>query len=167
MTRVSVPSSSGETVRSCESGSARIRRSTKTAVALAGRDHRSRNGSGNGAVHAARGAAFRKERGATPRGLGARAVPRGSVTRQKLSFASRRSRPERDGPEKDGSEKNRVTRAAGSGRRSGRRNERSEKVLRANAIPRKPFTRLGGAGLGLRVIRPEIARAIAGRRRWT
>lgn len=40
MTRVSVPSSSGETVRSCESGSARIRRSAKTAVTLAGRDHR-------------------------------------------------------------------------------------------------------------------------------
>ena len=37
MTRVSVPSSSGETVRSRESGSARIRRSAKTAVALAGR----------------------------------------------------------------------------------------------------------------------------------
>jgi len=42
MTKVSVPSSSGETVRSRESGSARIRRSANTAVALAGRYHRSR-----------------------------------------------------------------------------------------------------------------------------
>lgn len=44
----------------------------------------------------------------------------------------------------------------------------SEKVPRARAKPRQPFTRLGGVGLGSRV-RPEIAAntAIAGRRRWT
>jgi hypothetical protein len=42
-----------------------------------------------------------------------------------------------------------------------------EKVPRAKARPREPFTRLGGAGLGSRV-RPEVARcATAGRRRRT
>jgi len=79
--------------------------------------------------------------------IGARAVPRGSVTRQKLSFASREVAP-------------RKGRGCGSARIGSpirTKNERSEKVLRARARPREPFTRLGGVGLGFRVIRPEIA----------
>jgi len=68
-------------------------------------------------------------------------VPRGSVTRQKLFSASRVLRLERDG----------AAGAAESGRRFGRIARESEKVPRARAKPRQPFTRLGGVGLGSRV----------------
>jgi len=115
-------------------------------------------GSGNGVVQAARGAAFRKERGATPRGLEARTSASWVGDTAEASFASREAasrkglRLERDLPRKRA-----AAGAPGSGRRSGRNNERSEKVLRASARPRQPFTRLGGVGLGSRVFRPEIA----------
>jgi len=55
----------------------------------------------------------------------------------------------------------RADRVAGAREKRG-----SEKVPRAEAKPRKPFMRLGGAGLGSRV-RPEVAHATAGRHRWT
>jgi hypothetical protein len=76
MTRVPAPSSSGETVRVARE---RVRKDSKEredSGRLGGAGPPVEGGSGNGAVHAARGAAFRKERGGTPRGLGARVVPR-------------------------------------------------------------------------------------------
>jgi hypothetical protein len=48
-----------------------------------------RGGSGNGVVQTARGAAFRKERGATPRGLGARTSASWVGDTAEASFASR------------------------------------------------------------------------------
>jgi len=85
-------------------------------------------------------------------------VPRGSVTRQRalhrlVCVAPRKGRSRR-------------SRRIGSPIRPDARE--SEKVPRARAKPRQPFTRLGGVGLGSRV-RPEIAAntAVAGRRRWT
>ena len=79
---------------------------------------------------------FRKDRGATSRGLGARVVPRGSVTRQKLSHASGGPRLERDRFRKEPFPKgkqprertDRVADPNGSGG--------SEKVPRARARPR-------------------------------
>jgi hypothetical protein len=112
-------------------------------------------GSGNGAVQAARGAAFRKERGATPRGLEARTCASWVGDTAEASFASREA----------ASRKGAAAGAPGSGRRSEWNNERSEKVLRASARPRELFTRLGRVGLGSRVFRPEIvmrSRADAG-----
>jgi hypothetical protein len=125
MTEVSGPSSSGEIARVVQG---RIRKDPKergrsdrlggTAPPVEGRfrkrsrPHRSR-------------AAFRKERGGTRRGLGARVVPRGSVTRQKL-FAPRVGRVPKGTRSRERTD--RVADPHGSGG--------SEKVLRARATPR-------------------------------
>jgi len=145
----------GRSRGSRECGSARARGSASAAVALARGHHRSKGGSGNGVVHTARGAAFRKERGATPRGLEARTCASWVGDTAEASFASREA-PSRKGW------------SCGSARIGSpirTNNERGEKVLRASARPRQPFTRLGGVGLGSRVFRPEIvmrSRADAG-----
>lgn len=76
----------------------------------------------------------------------ARAVPRGSVTRQMLSFASREAAP-RKGRSRGGTR-------IGSPMRV---NERTEQEgASGQSETKKPFTRLGRVGLGPRV-RPEIA----------
>jgi len=65
MTEVSGPGSSGEIAKIAllflgTAGPQGSEGARGTAIALAGRHHRSRGGFGNGAVHAARGAAFRR-----------------------------------------------------------------------------------------------------------
>jgi len=75
MTEVSGPSSSGEIVKIAllflgTAGPQGSEGARVTAIALAGRHHRSRGGFGNGAVHTARGAAFRKERGGNTARIG-------------------------------------------------------------------------------------------------
>lgn len=108
----------------------------------------------------ARGAAFRKERGATPGGLEARTCASWVGDTAEASFASREAASRKGLVSKE--------RSYGSARIGSpirTNNERSEKVLRASARPRQPFTRLGGVGLGSRVFRPEIvmrSRADAG-----